>query len=75
MGAYGGVAEASMSLSNPGNAADLSDDDIVNMVDYSIFAQQWRAGGILLAEDFSHNRFVNTEELRILCQNRLWQGP
>ncbi|MHC4365688.1 MAG: hypothetical protein ACYSTJ_09500 [Planctomycetota bacterium] len=75
MGAYGGVAEASMSLSSLGNVADLNSDGIVNMVDYSVFAQQWRAEDVLLAEDFSHNRFVNTEDLRILCQNRLWQGP
>lgn len=61
--------------SNQQNVADLNNDDIVNIVDYSIFAHQWCAEGILLAEDFNHNRFVNTEDLRILCQNWLWEGP
>ena len=38
MGAYGGTPEASMSLSNVGNIADLNHDDKVNFNDFDSFA-------------------------------------
>ena len=44
MGAYGGTSQASMSASTLGNIADLNNDGIVDIIDYSLFSGQWYLG-------------------------------
>lgn len=71
MGAYGGTPEASMSLSDAGNIADLNWDGSVGYADM-IFIGKWLYEGVLLAEDFDRNGFVNFTDVAIFADN--WQG-
>jgi hypothetical protein len=48
MGAYGGTAEASMSLSDAGNIADLNNDDEVETEDLRLFGNDWLRDEVLL---------------------------
>jgi len=73
MGAYGGTPEASMSLSNVGNIADLNNDDAVSLQDYAEFANKWRTSEILLAEDLNRDGIVDFSDLFILVENWLWE--
>jgi len=73
MGAYGGIPEASMSLSDAGNIADLDNDGMVNMVDYSIFSDKWQTKGTLFAQDLNHDELVSAEDLLTFCNNWLWE--
>jgi hypothetical protein len=72
MGAYGGTAEASMSLSIVGNIADLNNDDHVDAFDFAIFAQQWLAETAPLKEDLDRNGVVDVADFAILADNWLW---
>ena len=71
MGAYGGTPEASMSLSDAGNIADLNWDGSAGYADM-IFIGKWLYEGILLAEDFDRNGFVNFTDFVIFADN--WEG-
>jgi predicted outer membrane repeat protein/parallel beta-helix repeat protein len=59
MGAYGGLPQASMSLSNLGNRADLNNDGFVNGKDLGLFVNMWLADDLLLSEDINRNGLVN----------------
>lgn len=59
MGAYGGTPEASMSLSNVGNIADLDNDDCVDYNDMGLFVEKWLYQQVLLPEDLDRNGAVN----------------
>jgi hypothetical protein len=72
MGAYGGTAQASMSLSNAGNLADLNNDGVVNIIDLGFFANLWLQQDILSKEDLDRNRSVDTDDLHILITQWLW---
>ncbi len=72
MGAYGGTAEASMSLSNVGHKADLNGDGVVNGIDYSYFGDRWKIRGGPLREDFDRDGFVGFVDLRYLADWWLW---
>jgi len=73
MGAYGGTPQASMSLSDAGNIADLNNDGIVNFQDFTHFADGWQSLQILLSEDFDRNGMVDFNDLVDLADNWLWQ--
>ena len=73
MGAYGGTAEASMSLSSVGNAADLNNDGFVNYQDMKIFTGKWPVQEVLLREDLDRNGSVNFGDFCILAENWLWE--
>ena len=60
-----------MSLSDAGNIADLNWDDSVGYADM-MFIGKWLCEGILLAEDFDRNGFVNFTDFAIFANN--WQG-
>jgi hypothetical protein len=68
MGAYGGTPEASMSLSNVGNIADLNNDGLVNYMDLLLFTNQWSAEQFLLSEDLNRNGFVDFSDFAIFSQ-------
>ncbi|MHC4556567.1 MAG: DUF3160 domain-containing protein [Planctomycetota bacterium] len=71
MGAYGGTPQASMSLSNVGDKADLNNDDIVNFQDFYHFADNWQKEKVLLSGDFDFNGAVDFNDLAILAGNWL----
>jgi hypothetical protein len=61
IGAYGGTAEASMSLSALGNIANLDNDpeEIVDIFDIAIFASQWCLRDMPLSADIDRNGRVD----------------
>ena len=72
MGAYGGTAEASMSLSMVGNIADFGKDDAVDRMDVLILADGWLSADAPLAEDANRDGLVNFFDFRVLADNWLW---
>ena len=78
MGAYGGTIEASMSLSNAGNIADLNPDvndtnDWVGYDDMLLLTDKWLSlsNEVPLAEDLDRNGIVDFTDYAILVNN--WQ--
>ncbi|MHC5060474.1 MAG: hypothetical protein ACYTFK_05255 [Planctomycetota bacterium] len=73
IGAYGGTAEASMSLSDIGYIADLNNDGVVDLTDFSIFGSEWPNTKVLLKQDLDRNGLVDLRDLRIIALNFLWE--
>ncbi len=73
MGAYGGTSEASMSASDLGNVADVSNDDSVNYTDMMLFTDKWLYEVVLLAEDLDRDGIVNFIDFAIFAGNWLWE--
>jgi len=71
MGAYGGTAEASMSLSDSGIGGDLNFDFVVNFVDFAIMAREWQTKKTLLAEDLDRDGVVDVNDIVVLGENWL----
>jgi hypothetical protein len=76
IGAYGGTAQASMSLSLIGNVANLNPDmddanDWVDYIDLALLTNKWLSNEAPLAEDLDRNGIVNFADLAILINN--WQ--
>ena len=72
MGAYGGTPQASMSLSEAGNVADLRPDDAIDWQDFAAFADSWLAEQVLLPEDLNRDGLVDIADLRIFADEWLW---
>jgi hypothetical protein len=73
MGAYGGTSQASMSLSDVGNIADLNCDGVVNFLDFDYVANSWKIEQVLLPEDIDRNGLVDLADFSIFADNWLWQ--
>jgi parallel beta-helix repeat protein len=76
IGAYGGTIEASMSLSDVGNIADLNPDvnDANDWVDYSdmlMLTDKWLSNEVPLAADLNRDGIVDFADYVILVDN--WQ--
>ncbi len=71
MGAYGGTPQASMSLSDAGNIADLDNDDSVNYADLMLLTDKWLYQEVLLSEDLDRNGEVDLTDFAILADNWL----
>lgn len=76
IGAYGGTIQASMSMSDAGNIADLNPDvnDANDWVDYSdmlLLADKWLSDEVPLAQDLDRNGVVDFADYAILVNN--WQ--
>lgn len=76
IGAYGGTVQASMSLSDAGNIADLNPDvnDANDWVDYNdmlLLTDKWLSNEVSLAEDLDRNGIVDFADYAILVNN--WQ--
>jgi hypothetical protein len=71
MGAYGGTLQASMSLSNAGNIANLDNypADTVDFNDLVIFVSKWCQEEILIPEDLNRDGVVNFVDYAIFAQN------
>jgi len=63
MGAYGGTAQAGMSLSNAGDTADLNHDGTVDARDLLVLADGWLVKEAPLAQDMSRDGSVNLLDL------------
>ncbi|MCP4710313.1 MAG: hypothetical protein GY869_16955, partial [Planctomycetes bacterium] len=59
IGAYGGTAEASMSLSSVGNRCDLNGDGVVDFVDWGLFGEKWLKEEVLLKADVDRDGIVD----------------
>ena len=73
MGAYGGTAEASMSLSDVGNIADLNEDDEVESQDLCLFGYDWLRDEVLLKSDLDRNGRIDLSDFSIMTFNWLWE--
>ncbi len=69
IGAHGGTAQASMSLSTAGNIADLDCDDDVDNIDLSIFTNKWTDVLPLLKEDLDRNGTVDFNDFAVFASN------
>jgi hypothetical protein len=69
MGAYGGTPEASMSLSDTGNIADLDTDGWVYYRDMMLFTDKWLYEEVLLPEDLNRDGIVNFTDFAIFADN------
>ena len=67
IGAYGGTPQASMSLSDAGNVADLNNDGFVDFTDF--FTDKWLYEEILLPEDLNRDGIVNFADYAIFANN------
>jgi hypothetical protein len=67
MGAYGGTPQASMSLSDAGNIADLNNDDWVDYNDLKLFTDKWLYEVFLLSEDLDRDGRTNFEDFAIMA--------
>jgi predicted outer membrane repeat protein len=67
MGVYGGTLEASMSLSDAGNIADLNIDGQVDYRDMKLLTDKWPYEGLLIPEDLSRDGIVNFTDFAIFA--------
>jgi hypothetical protein len=72
MGAYGGTAEASLSPSSVGSAADLDGDGRVDFRDWRAFATAWLSTTAPRREDFNRDGAVNFADFAVLSSAWLW---
>jgi hypothetical protein len=73
MGAYGGTAEASTSLSDAGNIADIDNSGMVDINDLRLFTEQWLKKGTLNRADLNLNLDVEFIDFSIFAEN--WCRP
>jgi hypothetical protein len=73
MGAYGGTSQASMSLSDAGNVADLNNNGFVDYNDLRLFTDKWLYQKVLLSEDLDRDGFVDSKDFAIFGGNWRWQ--
>ncbi|MCP4710708.1 MAG: hypothetical protein GY869_18950, partial [Planctomycetes bacterium] len=73
MGAYGGTAEASMSLSSVGNVADLNGDGVVDFLDWGMLGKKWMREEVLLQADLDRDGVVNIKDLYLFVGEWLWK--
>ncbi|MHC4500930.1 MAG: hypothetical protein ACYS21_17660, partial [Planctomycetota bacterium] len=69
MGAYGGTPEASMSLSDAGNIADLNLDGQLCNRDIKLLTDKWLCETLLLPEDLSRDGIVNFTDFAIFAHD------
>ena len=73
MEAYGGTPQASMSLSNLGNIADLNADGSVDWADRLLLMRKWLCRELFLPEDLDRDGIVNFDDFCIFADAWLWQ--
>jgi len=73
MGAWGGTKQASMSVSDAGNIADLNADGIVDYDDVKLVSDGWLCQGALVCEDLNRNGCVNSTDFAIFAKQWLWE--
>ena len=73
MGAFGGTPQASMSLSEAGNLADLNNNGLVDYTDLMAFVNKWLYQQVLLAEDLDRNGVINFIDFAIFANEWQWE--
>jgi hypothetical protein len=73
MGAYGGTPQASISLSDVGNIADLNNNDLVDYTDLMLLTGKWFCVHPLLREDLDRDGFVNFIDFVFFANEWLWE--
>jgi len=73
IGAYGGTAQASMSLSSEGSVADLNNSGSADYIDLMLFAQEWLCEEFLLSGDLNRNGFVDLPDFAVFANDWLWE--
>ena len=71
MGAYGGTPQASMSPNQVGMATDLNHDSFVDLIDWSLFSDDWLKERPLLDSDFDLDSDVDPNDLTTFMDNWL----
>lgn len=72
VGAHGGTAQASMSVSEAGHLTDLNNDDYwADHNDLVLLAEKWLCDQVPLAEDLDRNGITNSVDFSILA--RYWR--
>ncbi|MHC4538507.1 MAG: phosphodiester glycosidase family protein [Planctomycetota bacterium] len=66
IGAFGGTSEASMSLSDVGNIADLNDDHVVDHRDLILLMDHWLVEQVPLKADLDRNGLVDFGDVAVL---------
>ena len=75
IGAYGNTAQASKSGIIRAVSGDINSDNIVNMLDFAILADNWYLQGAAIKNenaDLDNNRIVDERDLLILTKFWLW---
>ncbi|MBW8038920.1 MAG: hypothetical protein FVQ85_02850 [Planctomycetes bacterium] len=67
IGIYGGKTEASMSLSDAGNIADLNIDGLIDYRDMKLLIDKWPYEAVFLYEDLSRDGIVNFTDFAIFA--------
>jgi len=67
-GAYGGTAQASMSLSDVGKRADLNLDEVVDYLDLELLAEHWLVKDTLVREDLDRDGIVDFRDFALLLE-------
>jgi hypothetical protein len=73
MGAYGGTAQASMAPYGWALLSDLTNDGVVNLLDFSGQAKDWLAVASLKPGDLNRDGIVNMTDLAALAEDWLDQ--
>jgi subtilisin family serine protease len=69
MGAYGGTAQASMSLSTIGDKRDLNEDGLINWNDVLLLIDKWNSGDAPQKQDINRNGIVDANDLMFYYGN------
>jgi len=72
IGAYGNTMQASMSLSNCGNIADLDKDGDVDWTDLGIFKNHWLMENIFIHEDLNRDGYIRFDDYSVFADNWYW---
>jgi hypothetical protein len=72
-GAYGGTPQASMSLSDVGNIADLDNDDDVDYADMGLLGAEWLSLEVLLRENLDRKGPVDACDFAVFAENWRWE--
>ena len=71
IGAYGGITQGSVPLSDAGNIADINNDGVVAFSDLMLFIEKWTLDEDLSAADFNRDGRVDIIDFGILSKNWL----
>jgi hypothetical protein len=71
MGVYANTPQASMSVLNSGNVADLSSDKIINLTDFAELGKNWKVEENLLYEDLNRDGYIDFNDINIIADNWL----
>ena len=71
LGAYGGTAQASKSPSSWGVLADINNDGIANILDYTFQSADWLQSETDLSTDLNRDGHIDIRDLKLLILNWL----